>query len=106
MDEPKSFPERLGALLAESGARHSQVARWMDVHRVSVTQWLSGRSEPRGGSESFERLAKFFGCPPEWLYFGRGKRPSKTAVIAAVHAAIATLGPDDADDAEHIAEVA
>lgn len=98
MTEPANFPDRLGSLLDESGAKHSQVARWMGVHRVSVTQWLSGRSEPRGGSEAFERLARFFGCPPEWLYFGRGKRPSKAVVVSAVHAAIAALGPESTDD--------
>ena len=54
MDEPKSFRERLSSLLDESGATHEQVSRWMSVHRVAVTGWLAGRSEPRGGSEAIE----------------------------------------------------
>jgi len=94
MDDPKSFPERLGALIDEGGATHAQVARWMDVHRVSVTQWLSGRSEPRGGTEKVARLAAFFGCSPAWLYFGHGKRPSASTVRSAVHESIAKLGPE------------
>lgn len=97
MDDPKSFPERLGALIDEGGATHAQVARWMDVHRVSVTQWLSGRSEPRGGTEAVAKLAAFFGCSPAWLSFGYGKRPSASTVRSAVHEAIARLGPEASD---------
>lgn len=103
MTEPTSFSERLAALIEEGGATHGQVARWMKVHRVAVTVWLSGKTEPRGGADAIEHLASFFGCSPEWLYFGRGKRPSASTVKASVHDAIAELGPDASDPASEVA---
>ena len=105
MEEPTTFSARLASLIEESGVTHRLIARWMGVSRVAVTLWTQGETEPTGRatdesgatvdrtrSEAIERLAKLLGCSPEWLYFGRGKRPSKAAVTAAVHEAIAEMG--------------
>jgi transposase-like protein len=122
MDEPTTFSGRLAALIEESGATHKLIARWMGVSRVAVTLWTQGGTEPNGRaknelgapvererSEAIERLARFFGCSPEWLYFGRGKRPAKAVVVSAVHEAIGAMAlwpSSSVDETADAAEVA
>lgn len=102
MSDLDGFPERLRALILDGNATHELVSRWMGVERAAVSQWIAGRSEPAGKgqdsrSDAIVHLSKFFGVSPEWLYFGRGKRPAKDAVARAVHDAIAELARPSAD---------
>ena len=67
--------ERMQNRRKELGYTQAVLAKKVGVSRVSVTQWESGDTSPRG--ENLYTLCKKLECSPDWLLYG--KEPKKEA---------------------------
>lgn len=62
--------ERIRATRKRAGMTQVDLAKMVGVARVSLTQWESGDTSPKG--ENLLKLARALGVTPDWLISGRG----------------------------------
>lgn len=62
--------ERIRAQRKNAALTQVELAKMVGVARVSLTQWESGDTSPKG--ENLMKVARALGVTPDWLVSGRG----------------------------------
>lgn len=108
----KAAQENIRQLLSKTGVTHQELARIAGVDRSAVSQWVSGRTEPR--ERNILKIAEHYGISPECLSEPQGMRYVRKGVDGKLRddnnarlkdlrkAIIASLGTDAESSTENV----
>lgn len=76
--EDMEFAERLRQRMQAQKVKAIEIAEKLKVSRGTVSQWVNGIAEPRGGNAS--KLALMLKCNLNWLMHGKGQPDANTVI--------------------------
>lgn len=93
--------ERIKAQRKQAGMTQVDLAKIVGVARVSLTQWESGDTSPKG--ENLLKLSRALGVNPEWLVSGKGDPAQHGLPPGSSHLPV-TVWDDtsDLDPSQHV----